>query len=226
MLYSRTCVGRKMGDVESPFSQHVRVHAGFPSRSGCRWIDNYGSVFVDDSRFGGEGAGLPIIYHYAGRLNQNGSWPRRPTSVVIRNSWVFTGYNDPNAAVLNIQTEVPTVFIYEGNFGPANASDNPIIVNGELSLDLENYIKKFPPNYFRFVIEPNEMTVNKIPGPLKPLVNFLETEKLATSPPTSGVWEAGQHLWNKVPTPGGVIGWVCVESGNPGKWKPFGTIGT
>ena len=92
-LFSNMCGKKDGGRGSLGFSQHVR-YARFPSRSGCRWIDNYGSVFVDDSRFGGEGAGLPIIYHYAGRLNQNGSWPRRPTSVVIRNSWVFTGYND------------------------------------------------------------------------------------------------------------------------------------
>ena len=198
---------------------------GFSSGSHCRWIDNYGSVFVDDSRFGGEGAGMPIVYHYAKHWNRNGSWPRPPTSVVIRNSWVFTGYNDPNAAALNLQTEVPVVFIYEGNFGPANASDNPIIVNGAVP-DLDEYIKKFPHNYFRFVIEPNEMTVHNLPEPLKALVNFIENEKVATSPPTTGMWERGQHLWNKEPTPGGIIGWVCVTSGSPGTWKPFGTIST
>jgi hypothetical protein len=70
------------------------------------------------------------------------------------------------------------------------------------------------------------MTVDKLPEPLKPLVNFIENEKVATSPPKTGMWEHGQHLWNIEPTPGGIIGWVCVTSGSPGTWKPFGTIST
>ncbi len=68
------------------------------------------------------------------------------------------------------------------------------------------------------------MTVDKLPEPLRPLVNYFE--RFGNSIPTGGVWERGQHLWNSAPTPGGVIGWVCVESGIPGKWKEFGTIGT
>ena len=31
-------------------------------------------------------------------------------------------------------------------------------------------------------------------------------------------------MYNTDPTAGGWIGWVCVESGNPGNWKKFGAI--
>jgi hypothetical protein len=150
--------------------------------------------------------------------------------VIIRNSWVFSGRSiDPNAAVLNLQSDIPTVFIYEGNFGPAgkpfnppNFSAAPLIRDGGVKPDLKTYISKYPPNYFRFIVELNEMTVDNLPEPLRPLVNYFE--RFGTTIPTDGVWERGQHLWNSEPEPGGVLGWICVTSGKPGNWKPFGTI--
>lgn len=108
---------------------------GFLLDSYCRWIDNYGSVSVDNSRFGGEGTGgISIIYHYSKHWYRDGRWPRSPTSVVIRHSWVFTGYDvkEGEHAVLSLRTDIPAVFIYEGNFGPAggpssNFWGNPLI---------------------------------------------------------------------------------------------------
>jgi hypothetical protein len=206
---------------------------GFPPDSYCRWIDNYGSVSVDNTKFGGEAGGISIIYHYAKHWYRDGRWPRSPTSVVIRDSWVFTGYDGKEGehAVLSLRTDIPAEFIYEGNFGPAgkpfnppNFWGNPLIRDGGVKPDLDKYIKSFPPNYFRFVIEPNEMTVDNLPESLRPLVsNF---ERFGNSKPTEGVWERGQHLWNSEPIAGGILGWVCVESGIPGKWKEFGAIAT
>jgi parallel beta-helix repeat protein len=42
--------------------------------------------------------------------------------------------------------------------------------------------------------------------------------------PATGEWEIGDVVWNVAPSAGGKIGWVCVASGAPGDWKPFGTI--
>lgn len=35
----------------------------FPAKS--RWMDNYGAIRCEQTRFGGEGGGLPIVYHFA-----------------------------------------------------------------------------------------------------------------------------------------------------------------
>lgn len=35
----------------------------------------------------------------------------------------------------------------------------------------------------------------------------------------------GMTIWNTQPTPGGPIGWVCVQAGLPGVWATFGEIG-
>jgi hypothetical protein len=45
-----------------------------------------------------------------------------------------------------------------------------------------------------------------------------------TAPPTNGMWALGDMAYNKAPSAGGFIGWVCVEAGTPGTWKGFGPI--
>lgn len=42
--------------------------------------------------------------------------------------------------------------------------------------------------------------------------------------PNSGSYTQGDTVWNSNPTPGNVMGWVCVDSGSPGVWKSFGNI--
>lgn len=42
--------------------------------------------------------------------------------------------------------------------------------------------------------------------------------------PTEGSFNKGDICWNQNPTSGNYIGWVCVMSGNPGRWAPFGEI--
>jgi hypothetical protein len=42
--------------------------------------------------------------------------------------------------------------------------------------------------------------------------------------PTTGEWSVGDIAWNSTPQTSSYIGWVCVASGNPGVWKPFGQI--
>jgi len=42
--------------------------------------------------------------------------------------------------------------------------------------------------------------------------------------PTEGKWLRGDVMWNTAPVAGGNAGWMCVESGEPGVWRPFGAI--
>lgn len=45
-----------------------------------------------------------------------------------------------------------------------------------------------------------------------------------TSAPTTGSFIKGDICWNSEPTADSSVGWVCVASGDPGSWLPFGTI--
>ena len=47
----------------------------------------------------------------------------------------------------------------------------------------------------------------------------------ADSAPTIGNWSKGDIVWNTDPRPTGFVGWICVSSGSPGTWNPFGYIG-
>jgi len=42
--------------------------------------------------------------------------------------------------------------------------------------------------------------------------------------PTYGAFTLGDIVWNTKPVPGGWIGWVCIASGSPGQWTPFGAV--
>lgn len=43
--------------------------------------------------------------------------------------------------------------------------------------------------------------------------------------PIDGTWTKGDIVWNIDPQETSYIGWVCVMTGTPGTWKPFGYIG-
>jgi hypothetical protein len=44
------------------------------------------------------------------------------------------------------------------------------------------------------------------------------------SAPTEGTYQTGDIVWNSIPRIGMPIGWVCIQTGIPGQWQPFGTI--
>ncbi|MDD5704608.1 MAG: hypothetical protein PHR35_01685 [Kiritimatiellae bacterium] len=50
-----------------------------------------------------------------------------------------------------------------------------------------------------------------------------------TKAPETGVWKRGDRILNVVPDPSvpanAWAGWICIETGEPGKWAPFGAIG-
>lgn len=72
------------------------------------------------------------------------------------------------------------------------------------------------------VSTPDETVQLEVAGDVK-----FNNKKFITgiSIPTEGSFNMGDICWNQTPITGNVIGWVCVSSGNPGIWAPFGTIG-
>lgn len=48
---------------------------------------------------------------------------------------------------------------------------------------------------------------------------------IGTSAPTNGEFSKGDICWNQDPKEGGFVGWICINSGAPGKWATFGSIG-
>jgi hypothetical protein len=50
------------------------------------------------------------------------------------------------------------------------------------------------------------------------------TRSFKSAAPTTGVWFRGDRVLNSAPSAGGVEGWVCTATGEPGTWKAFGEI--
>lgn len=46
-----------------------------------------------------------------------------------------------------------------------------------------------------------------------------------SSAPLTGAWNKGDIVWNINPVETSYIGWVCISTGTPGDWRPFGQIG-
>ena len=42
--------------------------------------------------------------------------------------------------------------------------------------------------------------------------------------PGAGTWIQGDKVWAQFPAAGGPLGWVCLSSGTPGTWYPFGAV--
>lgn len=66
------------------------------------------------------------------------------------------------------------------------------------------------------IVTPDNMIVNMDTAP---------TINLLAAAPTTGTWSAGTkiHFWS--PAAGGPEGVVCVTSGSPGTWQPYGLVG-
>jgi len=56
-------------------------------------------------------------------------------------------------------------------------------------------------------------------------ISFQQTKMSSgTDAPDAGTYKKGAIVWNTDPKPTGYVGWICVQSGTPGEWKPFGQI--
>ena len=57
-----------------------------------------------------------------------------------------------------------------------------------------------------------------------PIVSQGKQQVVGNDIPTYGNYKQGDIVWNDNPRPGSWVGWVCVQTGSPGVWKPFGAI--
>jgi hypothetical protein len=56
-------------------------------------------------------------------------------------------------------------------------------------------------------------------------VKFNDTLHLkGERPPEGGAFKKGDIVWNSDPQQRGYVGWICIQSGNPGIWAQFGEI--
>ena len=90
--------------------------------------------------------------------------------------------------------------------GNGQNTNRPVRIHGRLGVGVNN-----PDASLGLAVAGNMMFANK-------------TFSTGTSAPTSGQHQKGDICWNSDPITSSYIGWVCVVSGTPGEWKPFGLI--
>jgi len=93
------------------------------------------------------------------------------------------------------------------HLGVKGSKEARVSVNGKLGIGVNNI--------------PSDVDL-AVAGPVK-----FENKKfeVASQYPTSGSYSTGDIVWNDQPKPTGYVGWICIKTGTPGLWKPFGQIG-
>ena len=91
--------------------------------------------------------------------------------------------------------------------GDADGNSTKVTVHGKLGIGVNN------------IDSDVSLSTN---GPVK-----FENKKFmnGTGIPTTGTFRQGDIVWNENTVSSGYVGWVCVRSGTPGEWRPFGQIG-
>jgi hypothetical protein len=147
------------------------------------------------------------------------------------------GKDNPNAT-LSVASNTVEFFVEPGaasadvgtytNSGLNIKTDNTdrisITANGNITLGLKGNTETKINMYGRVGIGVTSVESDvslSVSGPVK-----IQNKKfeVASAVPESGTYNKGDIVWNENPTAGTNIGWVCVLSGTPGQWKPFGNI--
>jgi len=124
-------------------------------------------------------------------------------------SMLFDGASINTTSGLSIQSQSSNVIqVFEnsitiGDFGLPKA----VKVAGTLSVGINNPDPKFDLQVAGDVILNNKKFITGFDSP------------------TQGDFNRGDICWNANPTDSGYVGWICIVSGAPGEWRPFGSIG-
>jgi hypothetical protein len=94
----------------------------------------------------------------------------------------------------------------EVNIGDTTRQDKPVKVFGSLSVGINN-----PDPSLKFAVDGDVRIGGK---------KFTSGE----SAPTSGMYQVGDICWNTRPQANSHVGWICIVTGEPGEWLPFGSI--
>jgi len=116
------------------------------------------------------------------------------------------------SATANFALSVNTLTLIYGDvseivIGNKDVAKTPVKVFGQLSVGINN-----PDPTVSLAVSGNISFNNK---------KFIT----GISAPLTGYFNKGDISWNENPAETSYVGWVCVNAGNPGDWKPFGLIG-
>jgi len=116
------------------------------------------------------------------------------------------GYN--SLSIITDNTERLTVDAGGSiTLGNKNTPPTQVNVHGRVSIGVNN---------------PDQNVDLHVNGPIR-FNNKLQSHGAGI--PKAGSYTKGDIIWNIEPRTGQPIGWVCIVTGTPGEWRPFGIIG-
>jgi len=128
------------------------------------------------------------------------------TTELTVNSVSLSSINSDNLSISINNTTALEINEHAISIGNAQASAKPVKVFGNLSININT---------------PDPTLSLQVAGN----IGFAGRKFItADAAPTSGLFNKGDTCWNTEPTVGGYMGWVCIVSGTPGQWAPFGLI--
>lgn len=140
-------------------------------KSHVRWIDasSNGRVIIDRSRFGGEDAGIPIIYYSA---KPETAFPFMGGQVSIVNSQLSVGATmRPDSGVLILDGGMPALLVIRDNTWLVHAP----YIRTNADFNLKEFLVAYPQkNRFKIQIGPNAAwpVTAAIPDELMPFLNY------------------------------------------------------
>lgn len=135
-----------------------------------------------------------------------------------------SGYGIPSGPSLGNAIATATNKLKLNTFNSRLAIDDSITLTLNKN-EVITEITSIDPTTKTITVKANNLTVDSEYSLkyTKPIFRAIDGEKM-DAPPTTGYWTTTEKVWNKTPKLNTPIGWVCVSSGTPGVWKPFGLI--
>lgn len=121
-----------------------------------------------------------------------------------------------------------TTLIYDNTFENNTSASSALLVGGDATatpLITNNNFKGNTVNEIRIITAGKAIGNTQI-NSTTVTTDYLNSRKVlyAAAAPVAGAWLQGDVVYNTLPAASGKIGFVCVTSGTPGTWKPWGAI--
>jgi hypothetical protein len=152
------------------------------------------------------------------RLGLGTNSPKGTFSLKENNTELVFNINSDGSASIGTQEAKEVQFVTDGKprisldasgkitLGNKSLSPIPVDIHGTVSIKTNN---------------PDSSVDLHVNGPVR---IHGRLQMYASAPPTNGIYQQGDIIWNENATPGKHVGWICVKSGNPGAWATFGIV--
>ncbi len=153
------------------------------------------------------------------------------------NNRLGIGTEEPNAMLSLVSMDAEFIVEPEGNevkIGTYSADDITIVTDnthrlrvtasGDISFGQSGHSETNVSVHGRVAIGYNTPDVDVSLHTSGPVRFQGRKQEVLLELPRTGHYEKGDIVWNDDPKPTGYVGWVCIRTGTPGEWKPFGQI--